>query len=153
MYMNEPGITGIKEINQYYAKHGGRRSAAVKGFANYIENAGKARIASAGTHTAAHINTASLKGSERPDNSRTDSYAHRQTASKDRPETEQTVKDREDTSRGACCDKCELTSQLMLRMMGNHLYTQSGLGYPAVGSGALTAWQSLSKYFGNGVFS
>lgn len=181
MYIND---LGVKEINQYYAQHGGRRTALIKGFANYMENAKTGRIS-------AHANFASAADTGNSVKTRINTQAARQTASGTtaqatrraasgaasqaarqttagtiaqtaRQATSKAQSDTEGTdnstagasgSGDSCCDKCQLTQQLMLRMMTNNLYTQSGLGYSAMGSGALAAYQSLSKYFGTGLFS
>ncbi len=163
MYINE---LGVKEINQYYAQHGGRRTAVIKGFANYMENAKTGRISSAGSRIAAQTNSASAaSAADAGSTAKTEAIARaaRQTASgttthaasNTQSETEGTGNSTAGASGsgGSCCDKCQLTQQLMLRMMTNNLYTQSGLGYSALGSGALTAYQSLAKYFGTGLFS
>ncbi len=175
MYINE---LGVKEINQYYAQHGGRRTAVIKGFANYMENAKTGRISSAGSRIAAQTNHASAaSAADAGSSAKTETIARaarqaasgitartaRQTASRTtthaasntQSETEGTGNSTAGASGsgGSCCDKCQLTQQLMLRMMTNNLYTQSGLGYSALGSGALTAYQSLAKYFGTGLFS
>ena len=175
MYIND---LGIKEINQYYAQHGGRRTALIKGFANYMENAKTGRIsahtssritahassasaantADAGNSSKTGINTrtarqtafGSTAQAARQTTSGTTAQTARQSASKAQSDTEAAGNSR---SQDYCCDKCQLTQQLMLRMMTNNLYTQSGLGYSAMGSGALAAYQSLSKYFGTGLFS
>ena len=159
MYINE---LGVKEINQYYAQHGGRRTAVIKGFANYMENAKTGRISSAGSRIAAQTNSAIARAARQAASGITARTA-RQTASgttthaasNTQSETEGTGNSTAGASGsgGSCCDKCQLTQQLMLRMMTNNLYTQSGLGYSALGSGALTAYQSLAKYFGTGLFS
>lgn len=175
MYINE---LGVKEINQYYAQHGGRRTAVIKGFANYMENAKTGRISSAGSRIAAQTNHASAaSAADAGSTAKTEAIARasrqaasgitartsRQTASgttthaasNTQSETEGTGNSTAGASGsgGSCCDKCQLTQQLMLRMMTNNLYTQSGLGYSAMGSGALAAYQSLAKYFGTGLFS
>ena len=163
MYINE---LGVKEINQYYAQHGGRRTAVIKGFANYMENAKTGRISSAGSRIAAQTNHASAaSAADAGSTAKTEAIARaaRQAASgitahaasNTQSETEGTGNSTAGASGsgGSCCDKCQLTQQLMLRMMTNNLYTQSGLGYSALGSGALTAYQSLAKYFGTGLFS
>ena len=175
MYIND---LGIKEINQYYAQHGGRRTALIKGFANYMENAKTGRIsahtssritahassasaantADAGNSSKTGINTRTARQTSfgstaqaaRQTTSGTTAQTARQSASKAQSDTEAAGNSR---SQDYCCDKCQLTQQLMLRMMTNNLYTQSGLGYSAMGSGALAAYQSLSKYFGTGLFS
>lgn len=143
MYINE---LGVKEINQYYAQHGGRRAANIKGFANYIENAKASRISSTSSHIATHTDRMASAGTGSSAKTGTATHAAYQTV----PESNSS-----DASGNGdfCCDKCQLTNQLMLRMMSNNLYTQSWLGYSALGSGGLAAYQSLSKYFGSGVFS
>lgn len=184
MYIND---LGVKEINQYYAQHGGRRTALIKGFANYMENAKTGRISAhanfasaasaadtgnsvkTGINTLAARQTASgttaqatwraasgaASQAARQTTTGTTAQTARQATSKAQSDTEGT----DNSTAGAsgngdtCCDKCQLTQQLMLRMMTNNLYTQSGLGYSAMGSGALAAYQSLSKYFGTGLFS
>lgn len=180
MYFND---LGVKEINQYYAQHGGRRTALKKGFANYMENAKTGRIsAHTSSRITAHANSASAANTADAGNSSktgintrtarqttfgstaqvarqttsgTTAQTARQSASKAQSDTEATGNSTAGNSRSQdyCCDKCQLTQQLMLRMMTNNLYTQSGLGYSAMGSGALAAYQSLSKYFGTGLFS
>lgn len=156
MYIND---LGVKEINQYYAQHGGRRTALIKGFANYMENAKISRIS---THSGS-ISAAGTADTGRPVKVGTDIRTARQTAAGTSalaaPKTQSDTERTGDSTTGAsgngdsCCDKCRLTQELMLRMMTNNLYTQSGLGYSAMGSGALAAYQSLSRYFGNGLFS
>ncbi len=156
MYIND---LGVKEINQYYAQHGGRRTALIKGFANYMENAKISRIST-------HSGSASAAGTAdtgNPVKTETGIRTARQTAAGTSalaaPKTQSDTERTGDSTAGAsgngdsCCDKCRLTRELMLRMMTNNLYTQSGLGYSAMGSGALAAYQSLSRYFGNGLFS
>ena len=182
MYIND---LGVKEINQYYAQHGGRRTALIKGFANYMENARTGRISAhansasaagaADTGNSAGINTraarltasgataqtarqaasGSTTQAARQTASGATAQTARQTASKAQSDTKATGNSAAGASgsEGSCCDKCQLTQELMLRMMTNNLYAQSGLGYSAMGSGALAAYQSLSRYFGNGLFS
>ncbi len=140
MYLSE--LT-TKEINTYYARYGGRRTASVKNFANYIENAKMNPVSPAGSRTA----------SVRSDNKTTDT-------SVPLPEKD-----------SSCCEKCQLTNELMRQMLSANLYTRTGLGSSgysamalnglgssaglgspyntAAGSGALAAYQSLSKYFNN----
>lgn len=56
----------------------------------------------------------------------------------------------------ACCETCRQTNQLLLRLLSNQLYAPNalnGMGYSAAGSGALAAYQSLSRYFGSNPFN
>lgn len=156
MYISD---IGTKEINQYYAQHGGRRSPRIKNFANYIENAKAGRISTTDTLYAARTNTATAANRS----SAAAKTATTQTASRSSLRSNTATENVQDQtkepsaatadSQKACCDKCRLTNELMLKMFSNNLYTQSGLGFSAAGSGALAAYQSLSKFFGNGVFS
>lgn len=132
---------GIKEINAYYSRHGGHRTAQRKNFANYFETAGRNAVLKSAVHSPGPV----------------EKTAHTR-ASKETEPSKETAPDRSaasSNSEDTCCDKCRLTNQMMLRMLSGNLYTQSGLGslgYSAVGSGALAAYQSLSKYLGSNLF-
>ncbi len=123
MYISE---LAVKEINAYYARRGGRRTAVVKNFACYMEKAAQTE------------RTGGSKESARP----------AEDASKEKANVSSSSSAENAAS---CCEKCRLTDQLILRMM--NLYTQSGSLYSGAGPGysastakALAAYRSLSGY-------
>ena len=141
MYINE---LGIKEINAYYSRHGGRRTAQIQNFANYMDTAKAGRI------TAMRTGSAVTKAAENGIN----------IAVSDKTETAKTQNtDRSGASadsNNSCCDTCRLTNQLMFRMLSGQLYAPNalnGIGYSTAGSGAIAAYQSLSKYLGANSFN
>lgn len=70
--------------------------------------------------------------------------------------TDKTTATQTADSENTCCETCRRTNQLLLRLLSNQLYAPNalnGMGYSATGSGALAAYQSLSKYLGSNLFN
>ena len=115
----------VKEVNQYYARRGGKRAVNFTSFANYIQKA-------------AFRNSAAAKTAEQPE-------ANADKLSADRTKESSPSQSGNSTS---CCEQCRLTSQLMVQMMSRSLYSQSGLGYSPAGTGALSAYRNMMNLLG-----
>lgn len=116
----------VKEVNQYYARRGGRRSVNTTTFSNFLRNASLSE-------------TRAAKSTERAE------------AETEAQNTEKSAEASPSRSKNAdtCCEQCRLTGQLMLQLMSRSLYSQSGLGYTPVGTGALNAYQNMINILGN----
>lgn len=116
----------VKEVNQYYARRGGRRAVNTATFANFMQKASLSE-------------TRAAKSTEQAES---ESEAHN---------TEKSAGTSPFRSKSAdtCCEQCRLTSQLMVQLMSRSLYSQSGLGYTPVGTGALNAYQNMIHILGN----
>lgn len=116
----------VKEVNQYYARRGGRRSVNTTTFSNFLRNASLSE-------------TRAAKSTERAEaESEVQNTEKSAGASPSRSKSTDT-----------CCEQCRLTGQLMLQLMSRSLYSQSGLGYTPVGTGALNAYQNMINILGN----
>lgn len=113
-----------KEVNQYYARRGGRRAVNTATFANFMQ---KASLSESQTSNSTE---------------RTESDTEAQT-------TEKSAATSRSKSTDTCCEQCRLTSQLMVQLMSRSLYGQSGLGYTSMGTGALNAYQNMIHILGN----
>lgn len=136
---------GIKEVNAYYARRGGIRTAAVNGYANAgsfpaLMQRTAAQVAQAGkeaqTHAAAQAGK-TLRTEEAETNQSSKNNASTQAVS---------------GNGNICCDKCQAVSQVVLRMMSKNLYAQSALGYPLAGAGSWTAYQNMANILGDSLF-
>ena len=136
---------GIKEVNAYYARRGGIRTAAVNGYANVgsfpaLMQRTAAQVAQAGkeaqTHAAAQAGK-TLRTEEAETNQSSKNNASTQAVS---------------GNGNICCDKCQAVSQVVLRMMSKNLYAQSALGYPLAGAGSWTAYQNMANILGESLF-
>lgn len=136
---------GIKEVNAYYARRGGIRTAAVNGYANVgsfpaLMQRTAAQVAQAGeeaqTHAAAQAGK-TLRTEEAETNQSSKNNASTQAVS---------------GNGNICCDKCQAVSQVVLRMMSKNLYAQSALGYPLAGAGSWTAYQNMANILGDSLF-
>lgn len=116
----------VKEVNQYYARKEGRRTANIPSFANFMKKAAGSGKAAPKTVD----KTASDTGAQNTAKSGEASPAQTGNAN-------------------SCCEQCRLTSQLMVQMMSRSLYNQSGLGYYPMGSGALSAYQNMMNLLGS----
>ena len=132
MYMNE---MAIKEINQYYARRGGR-TTSIKNYANVGSFADQMKRAMASGQITATAQT-QKKASVAQDET---SAANKETSS--------ATEDTKLTDKDYCCDTCRQTSQLTMQLWRS-LYLQSGLGSFSTGAGALAAYQSLKNALGS----
>ena len=115
---------GMQEVNEYYArKRSLNRTSTVSSFAEQLQKV-----------------TENRKTKESAQMDASESSANEET----------------------CCEKCALNNklatlnvQLIKQMMSQSIYSQGGLGLLPVstGTGALSAYQSMMKLFGNGLFS
>ncbi len=119
----------IKELNDYYALRGGRRTTGIHNFANCLGEASAKRTLAAGSGALRQEITEKV--------------------SSDRVSESRVREKQTDSTNNSCCDKCQENNQL-LRMMTRNIYNQSLFGNSTVGSGALAAYQSMSKYLGTG---
>ena len=136
---------GIKEVNAYYARRGGIRTAAVNGYANVgsfpaLMQRTAAQVAQAGKEAQTHAAAQAGK-----------------TLQTEEAETNQSSKNNASTQAvsgngNICCDKCQAVSQVVLRMMSKNLYAQSALGYPLAGAGSWTAYQNMANILGDSLF-
>ena len=188
MYINQ---MGIMEINAYYDRKGGMRTANVDNYANAVsfaqlmqraagQRSGLTRLAArndtataSGAMHSAHA-AAQDKATDRAESSTASgsTWAGTRTAlgssaasrrattrkawSPGASESETTQPDSIQTAQdngNICCEKCHLTSQLMLQMMTRNLYAQSGMGYPLTGTDALASYQRMAKALGGSLFT
>lgn len=132
MYANE---IAVKEINQYYARRGGR-TTSIKNYANVGSFADQMKRAMAFGQIPSPIQTQKKASAAQEETS---------TANK---ETSASKEDTKQTDKNYCCDACRQTSQLTMQLWRN-LYLQNGLGSFSTGAGALTAYQSLKNALGS----
>lgn len=161
----------VKEVNEYYALRGGRRTARIHNFANclgeisakrslgagYVRKETSASAASGSTPDSTAATYRRSSGSARSAGSHNSGYTTADSRISDssvRKTAESAHNDQSsaDSAGHSCCDKCQVTNQL-LQMMADSLYTRNILGYSSVGSGALAAYQSMSKFLGTGFLS
>ncbi len=148
---------GIKEVNAYYARRGGIRTAAVNGYANVgsfpaLMQRTAAQVAQAGKEAQTHA--AAQAGKEAQTHAAAQAGKTLQT---EEAETNQSSKNNASTQAvsgngNICCDKCQAVSQVVLRMMSKNLYAQSALGYPLAGAGSWTAYQNMANILGDSLF-
>ena len=136
MFINEQGI---QEVNQYYARRGGFRTANIS---NYVNPSGA--VPPGGF--AGYIRSAAAKDMTPVSES-----------SQEDTNKESTVSSASDSKANGCCEQCRLTSQLALQMMSRSLYSSSGLGlgtglgldYSFAGTSALSAYQKMMNLIGS----
>ncbi len=177
MYLDD---FSIKEVNTYYARRGGIRTANVKGYANVGSFSGLMQRAAAqagraaqtatdvaaaerdsqatGTRSTAPRNTAAQTRSALYDAATArqaiNSSSARQTGAAAGPGSASRESAAQDVSASGntCCDQCDATNQLMLQMLSRNLYSQSALNYPLSGYSPWTAYQSMAGMLGNSLF-
>lgn len=172
MYLDD---FSIKEVNTYYARRGGIRTANVKGYANVgsfsglmqraAAQAGRAAQAAAerDSQTAGARSTVPRNTDARIRSALYDaadarqainSSSARQTGSAAGPGSASGESAAQDVSASSntCCDQCDATNQLMLQMLSRNLYSQSALNYPLTGYGSWTAYQNMANMLGKGLF-
>ena len=128
MYTNE---MAIKEVNQYYARRGGR-TTSIKNYANVGSFADQMKRAIASGQITAPTQTQKPLTMAKEDTSSVNQ------------ETSAATEDTKQTDKNYCCDTCRQTSQLTMQLWRS-LYLQSGLGIFSTGAGALTDYQSLKN--------
>lgn len=119
----------IQEINQYYARRGGTRTASIRNFAN-VGSFSK------------HIQKATAQNTLRQQKEISENENQQDTSSRSVAE-----------NGNACCENCRLTSQLALQLMSRNLYLQNGMGYSSLGTGSfgsLSSWQNMLNALGSG---
>ena len=173
MYFHDIDINSVKEVNDYYARRGGVRTAIRGGcakaesFSGLIQKATEAQRAAAAARAestaqdsqvaqnssrTAHTHSA-LHGSTEQTRSATEKSASRKTGSLSSGDSSdissQTVAS---GNSNVCCEQCHATNQLMLQMMSRNLYSQSALGYPLTGYGSWTAYQNMANALSSNLF-
>lgn len=138
MDMNE---FGIKEVNAYYARRGGIRTANIKGYANVGGFSNLMQRAAAQVSAASQESQAAAKARA--------STTTRKAAHEAESSGESTLTNAASNKDNICCEQCRSTNQLMLQMMSRNLYSQSALNYPLSGYGAWTAYQNMANTMGN----
>ena len=158
----------VKEVNEYYALRGGRRTARIHNFANclgeisakrslgggYVRKETSASGSTPGSTAATYRRSSgSARAADGHNSGYTTAYSRiSDSSARETAESEHTDQSSADSAGHSCCDKCQVTNQL-LQMMADCLYTRNILGYSSVGSGALAAYQSMSKFLGTGFLS
>lgn len=185
MYIND---FSIKEVNAYYARRGGIRTAKIGSYANIgsfadiMRQTTTQRTAAAreSQAEAARESASTQSAQDRQTAARTQSQSHTHTAlhsdataqtrqaaqSNTAGQSRQTVRNstalhtsqasEKDSTVGEgniCCDKCQLTNQLLVQMMSRNLYSQSALGYPLTGSVSWMAYQNMANVLNSGLYS
>ncbi len=177
MYLND---FSVKEVNAYYARRGGIRTASVKGYANAGSFSGLLQRAAAQTSQAAQANRAAQaspaaqEGRAQAHSARaagtqalawqdsgkagSSSFAQRAAAptaaqpADSSGESAHAHTASDSGSANVCCEQCHATNQLMLQMMSRNLYAQSALNYPLTGYGSWTAYQNMADMLGKSLF-
>lgn len=170
MYFHDIDINSVKEVNDYYARRGGIRTAIRGGcakagsFSSLIQKAADAQraadaaraesaaqdsqVAQSPSQTARTHST--LYGSIGQTRSATERSASRKTYSSSSSDASpQSVAS---GNGNVCCEQCHATNQLMLQMMSRNLYSQSALSYPLTGYGSWTAYQNMANAFSSNLF-
>lgn len=173
MYFHDIDINSVKEVNDYYARRGGVRTAIRGGcakaesFSGLIQKAAEAQRATVAARAESTVHdsqvaqnpsqTAHTRSALYGSNGQTRSATER---SASRKANSSSSSDSSDASSQAvafgnsnvCCEQCHATNQLMLQMMSRNLYSQSTLGYPLTGYGSWTAYQNMANMLGKGLF-
>lgn len=141
----------IKEVNAYYDRLGGIRTASIKNYANVRCFSNLMQRAAAQAIQAAQETQSTQKTAQ----------AHGHTTAQQNTQigTSPISKKGDSTSPSSnvdngniCCEKCHATEQLLLEMMSRNLYAQSALNYPLAGSSTLTAYQNMANILGRNLF-
>ena len=170
MYLND---FSVKEVNAYYARRGGIRTASVKGYANVGSFSGLLQRAAAQAGGAAQASPAAQEGraqahsaraagtralawqDSRKAGSSSSQRAAAPTAAQPADSSGESAHARtasESGSANVCCEQCHATNQLMLQMMSRNLYAQSALNYPLTGYGSWTAYKNMADMLGKSLF-
>lgn len=183
MYIND---FSIKEVNAYYARRGGIRTAKIGSYSNIGSFADIMRQTTAqrtaavreSQVAAAQENTSKQSAQGKQTAARTQSQSHTHTAlgnaatgqarhtaqnntasqsrqtARSSTASQATQADSAANEGNICCDKCQLTNQLLIQMMSRNLYSQSALGYPLTGSASSwMAYQNMANILNSGLYS
>ena len=177
MYFHDIDINSVKEVNDYYARRGGVRTAIrggcakVDSFSGLMQKAAEAQRATAAartenaaqdtqtaqnssqaarTHSALYNNAAQTRSATEKSASRKTNSSSPGNSSGTSPQT--AVSGSSNVNSNVCCEQCHATNQLMLQMMSRNLYSQSALGYPLTGYGSWTAYQNMADWVGKSLF-
>lgn len=173
MYFHDIDSNSVKEVNDYYARRGGVRTAIRGGcaktesFSGLIQKAAEAQRATAaaraesaaqGSQTAQNTSRtactySALYGSTAQTRAATERSASRKTNSSSSGDSGDISPQAAASGNGnVCCEQCHATNQLMLQMMSRNLYSQSALGYPLTGYGSWTAYQNMANALSSNLF-
>ena len=173
MYFHDIDINSVKEVNDYYARRGGVRTAIRGGcakaesFSGLIQKATEAQRAAAAARAESAAQDSQVKQSP-SQTARTRSALYGSTG-QTRSATERSSRWKTGSSSSSnssdaspqavasgnsnvCCEQCHATNQLMLQMMSRNLYSQSALGYPLTGYGSWTAYQNMANALSSNLF-
>ena len=144
---------GIKEINAYYDRKDGIRTAGINNYANVSSFAKLMQRAITERSVTATIN-AEAQNNHTHGTIQSNSAAHmRSTAQNSSVEHAESTHVSTQNNGNSCCEQCHQTNQLMLQMMTKNLYTQSILGYPLTGNSAWMAYQNMTGMLNNSLFA
>ena len=143
-----PEDFSIKEVNAYYTRRGGIRTANVRGYANMGSFSGLLQRDAAQAGRAAQASQAAQEAQSSTVVQGNRAQAQPAASAKESAHTHSASGT---GSEGVCCEQCHATNQLMLQMMSRNLYSQSALNYPLAGYG-WTAYQNMADMLGKGLF-